>query len=77
LIRELFFERTSLSVSSSKAIKIAVLFTLPAFSGSASHLRRLFGVVIQLKGGSLKAISPEEAREHLSDMSPELRMLYE
>jgi len=35
------------------------------------------GVVIQLKDGSLKAVSAEEAREHLSDMSPELRMLYE
>jgi hypothetical protein len=43
LILELFFERTSLSVNSSKAIKIAVLFTLPAFSGRAPHLRRLSG----------------------------------
>ena len=35
------------------------------------------GVVIQLEDGSLKAVSPEEAREHLSAMSPEVRTLYE
>ena len=35
------------------------------------------GVVIQLKDGSLKAVSPEEAQEHLAAMSPETRALYE
>jgi len=35
------------------------------------------GVVIQLEDGSLKAVLPEEAREHLSAMSPEVRTLYE
>lgn len=35
------------------------------------------GVVIQLEDGSLKAVSPEEAREYLAAMSPEKRMLYE
>ena len=35
------------------------------------------GVVIQLEDGSLKAVSPEEAREYLDTMSPKKRMLYE
>jgi len=35
------------------------------------------GVVIQLEDGSLKAVSPEEAREHLAAMSPDVRSLYE
>ena len=35
------------------------------------------GVVIQLEDGSLKAVSPEEAQEHLAAMSPESRSLYE
>jgi hypothetical protein len=35
------------------------------------------GVAIQLEDGSLKAVSPEEALEHLAAMSPELRALYE
>jgi epoxyqueuosine reductase len=35
------------------------------------------GVVIQLEDGSLKAVSPEDAREYLAAMSPEKRMLYE
>ena len=35
------------------------------------------GVVIQLEDGSLKAVSPEKAREYLAAMSPEKRMLYE
>ncbi|MBW2063119.1 MAG: epoxyqueuosine reductase [Deltaproteobacteria bacterium] len=35
------------------------------------------GVVIQLEDGSLKAVSPEEAREHLEAMSPDVRALYE
>jgi hypothetical protein len=35
------------------------------------------GVVIQLEDGSLKAVSPEEAREHLAAMSPDVRALYE
>jgi len=35
------------------------------------------GVVIQLDDGSLKPVSPEEAREHLATMSPEKRALYE
>ncbi len=35
------------------------------------------GVVIQLEDGSLKAVSPDEAREHLKAMSPDVRALYE
>ena len=35
------------------------------------------GVVIQLDDGSLKAVSPEEALEHLASMSPDRRALYE
>jgi epoxyqueuosine reductase QueG len=35
------------------------------------------GVVIQLEDGSLKAVSPEEALEHLQAMSPDVRALYE
>ncbi len=35
------------------------------------------GVVIQLEDGSLKAVSPEKAREHLATMSLEVRALYE
>ncbi len=35
------------------------------------------GVVIQLEDGSLKAVSPEEARKHLAAMSPDVRALYE
>ncbi len=35
------------------------------------------GVVIQLEDGSLKAVSSEEALEHLAAMSPEKRALYE
>ncbi len=35
------------------------------------------GVVIQLEDGSLKAVSPEEAIEHLTVMSPDRRALYE
>lgn len=35
------------------------------------------GVVIQLEDGSLKAVSPEEAIEHLAAMSPDVRALYE
>ncbi len=34
-------------------------------------------MVIQLEDGSLKAVSPEEAREHLAAMSPDVRALYE
>jgi hypothetical protein len=30
-----------------------------------------------LEDGTLKAVSPEEAREYLAAMSPEKRMLYE
>jgi epoxyqueuosine reductase QueG len=35
------------------------------------------GVVIQLEDGSLKAVSPKEARRHLDAMTPEVRALYE
>jgi len=35
------------------------------------------GVVIQLDDGTLKGVSPVEAREHLAAMSPEERTLYE
>jgi epoxyqueuosine reductase QueG len=35
------------------------------------------GVVIQLDDGSLKPVSPDEAREHLAAMKPEARALYE
>ena len=35
------------------------------------------GVVIQLEDGSLKAVTPGKAREHLAAMSPETRVLYE
>jgi len=35
------------------------------------------GVVIQLEDGSLKAVSPEKAKEYLVAMSPERRILYE
>ncbi|MBI5017344.1 MAG: epoxyqueuosine reductase [Deltaproteobacteria bacterium] len=35
------------------------------------------GVVIQLEDGSLKAVSPEEARKHLDTLDPERRALYE
>jgi hypothetical protein len=35
------------------------------------------GVVIQLEDGSLKAVSPGEAKKHLSAMKPEVRALYE
>jgi len=35
------------------------------------------GVVIQLEDGSLKAVSPEEAQEHLATMRPDVRALYE
>jgi len=35
------------------------------------------GVVIQDQDGSLRAVSPEEAEEHLSAMSPEQKALYE
>jgi epoxyqueuosine reductase QueG len=35
------------------------------------------GVVIQLEDGSLKAVLPGEAREHLAAMRPEVRALYE
>ncbi|MHC4799944.1 MAG: epoxyqueuosine reductase, partial [Planctomycetota bacterium] len=35
------------------------------------------GVVIQLEDGSLKAVSPDKAREHLEAMSPDTRALYE
>ncbi|MFC1896170.1 epoxyqueuosine reductase [Thermodesulfobacteriota bacterium] len=35
------------------------------------------GVVIQLEDGSLKAVSPEVALEHLAAMSPDVRALYE
>lgn len=35
------------------------------------------GVVIQLDDGSLKGVSSEEARQHLADMNPEDRALYE
>jgi len=35
------------------------------------------GVVIQLDDGSLKAVSPEKAEIHLSNMTPEVRALYE
>ena len=35
------------------------------------------GVVIQLEDESLKAVSPEKAREYLAAMSPEKRALYE
>ncbi|MFC1859503.1 epoxyqueuosine reductase [Thermodesulfobacteriota bacterium] len=35
------------------------------------------GVVIQLEDGSLKAVSPEQALEHLAAMSPKKRALYE
>jgi epoxyqueuosine reductase len=35
------------------------------------------GVVIQEPDGTLRAVSPEEARKHLARMSPEQRALYE
>jgi len=35
------------------------------------------GVVIQSPDGSLKAVSPEKARNYISDMAPEVRSLYE
>jgi epoxyqueuosine reductase QueG len=35
------------------------------------------GIIIQLEDGSLKAVSPQEAREHLAAMSPDVRALYE
>jgi epoxyqueuosine reductase len=35
------------------------------------------GVVIQTGDGSLKAVTPEEAKKHLAAMSPEKRNLYE
>jgi len=35
------------------------------------------GVVIQLEDGSLKAVSPDDAREYLAAMAPETRALYE
>ena len=35
------------------------------------------GVVIQEPDGTLRAVSPEEAKKHLSQMSPEQRALYE
>ena len=35
------------------------------------------GVIIQHPDGSLVAVSPEEAEEHLAAMTPETRALYE
>ena len=35
------------------------------------------GVIIQEADGTLKAVSPEEAKKHMSAMSPEQRSLYE
>jgi hypothetical protein len=35
------------------------------------------GVVIQHSDGSLEAVSPERAREHLARMSPAQRAMYE
>lgn len=35
------------------------------------------GVVVQQEDGSLEAVTPEEARKHLTAMSPERRALYE
>ena len=35
------------------------------------------GVVVQHEDGSLEAVSPDQARKHLSEMSPERRALYE
>ncbi len=35
------------------------------------------GVVVQETGGAVRPVTPEEAREHLSAMSPEQRALYE
>jgi epoxyqueuosine reductase QueG len=35
------------------------------------------GVVVQNSNGALEAVSPEEAKERLSNMSHEIRMLYE
>jgi hypothetical protein len=35
------------------------------------------GVVIQHPDGSLEAVSPERAREHLDAMPPERRAMYE
>jgi epoxyqueuosine reductase QueG len=35
------------------------------------------GVVVQMEDGSLKAVSPQEARAHLAAMPPDIRKLYE
>ena len=35
------------------------------------------GVVIQHEDGSVEAVSPEQAREHIARMDPERRALYE
>ena len=35
------------------------------------------GVIIQFEDGSLQAVSPEEAKEHIAAMEPERRALYE
>ena len=35
------------------------------------------GVVIQEPDGTLRAVSPEEAKEYLKSMPPERRKLYE
>ena len=35
------------------------------------------GVIIQHEDGSLQAVSPEEAKEHIAAMEPERRALYE
>ena len=34
------------------------------------------GVVVQNPDGSLEAVSPDQTKEHLASMSPELRVLY-
>jgi hypothetical protein len=35
------------------------------------------GVVIQEPDGTLKAVSPEEAKKYIESMSPEIRKMYE
>jgi epoxyqueuosine reductase QueG len=42
-----------------------------------TELLRNGGVIVQLDDGSLKAVSPEEAKEQIAAMEPERRTLYE
>ena len=42
-----------------------------------TELLRNGGVIVQLDDGSLEAVSPEEAKEHIAAMEPERRTLYE